>query len=79
MSQCPKFYFDMYFYDADYRTCDDSYDFQFCKIVVFVFQIKIDVIKFTEYSRKYSKSDCTCYKTFKFSMELFGAVTSECI
>ena len=47
------------------------------------FELKLDVIKFIEYSRKCNKGDCTCYKKFKFkfkfSIELFGAITGECI
>ena len=37
------------------------------------------VIKFIEYSRKCNKGDCRCYKKFKFSIELFDAITGEFI
>ena len=39
----------------------------------------MDVFKFIEYSPKYNRGDCTCYKKFKFSIELFDTITSECI
>ena len=39
----------------------------------------MDVIKFIEYSRKCNRGDCTYYKKFKFSIELFDAITGECI
>ena len=37
------------------------------------------IIKFIEYSRKCNKGDCRCYKKFKFSVELFDAITGEFI
>ena len=37
------------------------------------------IIKFIEYSRKCNKGDCRCYKKFKFSIELFDAITGEFI
>ena len=39
----------------------------------------MDVIKFIEYSRKCNKGNCRCYKKFKFSIELFDAITGEFI
>ena len=39
----------------------------------------MDVIKFIEYSFKCNSGDCTCYKKFKFSIELFNAIAGECI
>ena len=39
----------------------------------------MDVFKFIEYSPTYNRGDCTCYKKFKFSIELFDTITSECI
>ena len=39
----------------------------------------MNVIKFIEYSRKCDRVDCTVRKKFKFSIELFDAITGECI
>ena len=39
----------------------------------------MDFIKFIEYSRKCNGSHCTCYKKFKFSIEVFDTITGECI
>ena len=39
----------------------------------------MDFIKFIEYSRKCNWGDCTCYKKFKFYIEVFDAITGECI
>ena len=39
----------------------------------------MDVFKFIEYSPKCNRGGCTCYKKFKFSIELFDTITGECI
>ena len=39
----------------------------------------MDFIKFIEYPRNRNRGDCTCYKKFKFSIEVFDSVTGECI
>ena len=44
-----------------------------------LFQIVMNAIKFIEYSRKCDRGDCTCHKKSNFSIELFDAITSQCI
>ena len=39
----------------------------------------MNFVKFIEYSRKCNRGNYTCYKNFKFSIQLFDAITGEYI
>ena len=39
----------------------------------------MNFVKFIEYSRICDSGDCTCRQQLKFSIELFDAITGECI